>query len=188
MCGRIEVKKKEDIDLAVYHAFKVRFDAIQNSDLRPTQLASCLHFSHGQLSQVNSRWGIKPSWAKKPLINAQSESVKTKKTFSAAYALNRCVVPCSGWFEWTGDRGNKTKHRFSHADDITMYMAGILFPDEQQNYALVTLTREASVQCCQYHHRMPYLIEPEKVVNWLTLPPDDLESFSDSDSFSLLVS
>ena len=169
MCGRIEVKKNV-IDSLVSQALHIRFDAIHNIDLRPSQKAACLRFSHGQLTQVRPSWGIKPDWSKHPLINAQAETVAVKKTFSAAFALHRCVIPCTGWFEWTGEPGRKTKYRFGHAANKVLYMAGILFPGSEDDGAFVSLTTAADNQCAAYHHRMPFFIEPLKVLDWLSLP------------------
>lgn len=169
MCGRIEVKK-DIIDPLVYETLHVPFDAIDNRDLRPSQRAACLTMSHGKLTQVNPFWGIQPEWSKHPIINAQAETVAVKKTFSAAFALHRCILPCSGWFEWTGEKGSKTKFRFGHAASKVLYMAGILFPTESGDFAYVTLTNQADAQCQQYHHRMPFFIDPLKIVDWLSLP------------------
>jgi putative SOS response-associated peptidase YedK len=80
------------------------------------------------------------------LINAQSETVASKKTFASAFAHNRCLVPCSGWFEWR-DEGNakKQKYLFSYEDNEPAYMAGILYlcDDAMQ---LVTLTTAPKLQ------------------------------------------
>lgn len=73
MCGRIEVKKSF-VDRSVSRDFGIEFDAIQNIDTRPTQQVACIHLSSGQLQQVNPSWGIKPSWSKHIIINAQSET------------------------------------------------------------------------------------------------------------------
>lgn len=176
MCGRMEVKKNVT-DTQVTQTLNVRFDAIHNTDLRPTQQAACLLYSHGHLSQVNLSWGIKPEWSKHPIINAQAETVAVKKTFSAAFALHRCVVPCTGWFEWTGEKGSKTKYRFGHAASKVLYMAAIQFPDTQGSGNFVTLTAQADEQCASYHHRMPLFIEPSKLTDWLSLPQIDQSNF-----------
>lgn len=169
MCGRFEINKAL-VDKGVYQSLKVNFDAINNLDQRPTQSVECLHQHNGKIKQVSSHWGIKPEWAHYPIINAQIETIASKKTFSSAYALHRCVVPCSGWFEWTGESGHKKKHRFSSSEDGVLFMAGILFPYQHGVFQLVTITREADAHCGIYHHRMPLLINETKVADWLSLP------------------
>lgn len=187
MCGRIEVKDKQAIDLAVYRSHKVVFDSTQNPDLRPTQEVACLRFDHGQLGQVNVHWGIRPNWAKKLLINAQSETVASKKTFSMPWACHRCVVPCSGWYEWSGERGQRTKYRFSHAADDVLYMGAILVPNEHRHFSLVTLTMKADVQCSVYHHRMPLFVCEDHVSDWLALPHENPAIYTDSSQLGLVI-
>ena len=87
MCRRIEIAKKNQIDYLVYQDHKVTFNAIENKELRPTQELACLHYFRGQLSQLNAHWGIQPDWAEHKIINANQETVATKKTFSSAWAL-----------------------------------------------------------------------------------------------------
>ncbi|MFT6030024.1 MAG: putative SOS response-associated peptidase YedK [Oleiphilaceae bacterium] len=190
MCGRFEVNKKL-VDKGVYRSLKIDFESINNLDQRPTQTVECLHHHQGNIAQTSSHWGIKPEWAHYPIINAQMETVATKKTFSSAYALHRCVVPCSGWFEWTGEAGHKKKHRFASVEENVLYMAGILFPykqfpNKQQShqvnlFQLVTITCEADAHCGIYHHRMPLLIDESKVSDWLSLPQSlqELSHFHD---------
>lgn len=186
MCGRFEVNK-DIVEKGVYNSLKIHFNSTQNLDLRPTQSVDCLHYHHGQLSQVASHWGIKPEWAHYPIINAQMETVAVKKTFSSAYVLHRCVVPCSAWFEWTGETGHKRKHRFSPPNSDVLFMAGILFPYQPNLYHLVTLTSPADTHCGIYHHRMPLLIDTPKVMDWLSLPPspESLDHFLDHHEISI---
>jgi putative SOS response-associated peptidase YedK len=181
MCGRFEVNSNI-VDLGVFQTQKIRFHSINNHDQRPTQNVVCLHHHHGKIEQTSASWGIKPEWADRSIINAQSETAASKKTFSSAYALHRCVIPCSAWFEWTGKEAHKTKHRFSHLSDDVLFMAGILFPQNKNEFKLVTLTCKADSNCNIYHHRMPFIIESNKVEDWLALPhlEHELNAFNDS--------
>jgi putative SOS response-associated peptidase YedK len=186
MCGRFEVDNNI-VDIGVLQTQKIWFHSINNHDQRPTQNVACLHHHHGEIIQTSASWGIKPKWAHHPIINAQSETVASKKTFSSAYALHRCVVPCSAWFEWTGEPGHKARHRFSHLSDDVIYMAGILFPNSEEGLQLVTLTCKADLNCSTYHHRMPFIIESNKVVDWLALPhlEHELNAFNDTHSIKV---
>ena len=62
------------------------------------------------------RWGLVPSWWKKPLrelpstFNARAETVAEKPMFRAALEARRCLIPASGFYEWTGKPGAKTPH------------------------------------------------------------------------------
>jgi putative SOS response-associated peptidase YedK len=66
-------------------------------------------------------------------------------------------------------------------------MAGILFPHREEGHQLVTLTCEADSNCGIYHHRMPFIIESNKVVKWLALPhlEHELNAFNDSHAIKI---
>ena len=173
MCGRLNVYG-EPISRAVSSALNIGFQAITNNDLCPTQTVSTVAFNNG-IHQLDTTWGIKPQWSKKLLINAQSETVTVKPTFKRAFAENRCVVPCSGWFEWSSVAGEgKQKYLFDNEDGSPLYMAGIFYPQAEAFPELVTLTTKPTKLCSQYHHRMPLLIPEQVVEDWLILPVDKL--------------
>lgn len=68
------------------------------------------------------RWGLAPVWWKKPLselpatFNARAETVAEKPMFRDAFKKRRCIIPASGFYEWTGAKGAKQPHLFSAAD------------------------------------------------------------------------
>lgn len=58
------------------------------------------------------RWGLLPLFVKDPkkfptLINARSEDVLAKPSFSHAMRFWRCLVPTDGFYEWTGPKGKR---------------------------------------------------------------------------------
>ena len=58
---------------------------------------------------VSMRWGLVPFFWKKPLkempatFNARAETVSEKPMFREAFRRRRCIIPASGFFEWTGE-------------------------------------------------------------------------------------
>ncbi|WP_083698228.1 SOS response-associated peptidase [Shewanella sp. UCD-KL21] len=190
MCGRIEMLfdgMKQTLD----DLFEVPLSIQTNLDLRPTDTVTCITrtcpetspsinaanpssttiatISHSAniapLTVINSHWGIKPTWSKKIIINAQGETAADKATFANAFKQQRCIIPCSAWFEWRDERqSKKQKYRFSHAANKPLFMAGILYPAENQ---LVTLTIKPNDTCAQYHQRMPLFIPSTEINNWL---------------------
>src|SRR5690625_1022583 len=143
MCGRLNVIA-DPLCQIVSEALGLVFDVPDNNDLRPTQAVGAIAQHEGALTQVTAHWGIKPHWSKRILINATVERVGTAKTFRSAFAQSRCVVPCSGFYEWKtldtqGSR--KQKYLFSQAQGQPLYMAGILLGPESLD--LVTLTMPA---------------------------------------------
>ena len=83
--------------------------------------------------------------------------------------------------------GHKVKHRFYPEGEGVFFMAGILYPDRADGFHLVTLTCEADPNCGIYHHRMPLLIEENKVNDWLALPQtnSELSKFHDNHAIQI---
>lgn len=165
MCGRFSVLG-DTISKMVSDEMGCDFRAEDNPDLRPTQAVSTIIYHQGIIEQQDTEWGIQPTWAKKLIINAQAETVNEKKTFHHAMQNHRCLVPCTGWYEWRDEGGpRKQQYLFSHKDNKPFYMAGIWFPANIPQ--LVTLTTEPNEICRQYHDRMPVIIPASKAMLWL---------------------
>lgn len=167
MCGRFAL----DVETAgrVRARLGIPFTAQANDDVRPTNTVATVAMIDDHLQQLNTHWGIKPDWATHLLINAKAETVATKKTFSAAFAERRCLVPMSGWYEWRDEGGpRKAKYLFQAADGSELYMAGIWYPPQANELtpALVTLTTTPTDVCAQYHNRMPLLVASEDIGFW----------------------
>ena len=62
MCGRFSVEAS--LNQRVSEALTLKFFAEENKDLKPTQQVSIIASYDGQLKQLDTTWGIKPSWAK----------------------------------------------------------------------------------------------------------------------------
>lgn len=141
----------------------IRFVTVTNTDLRPTDQVACMGCIDGRIQQINLRWGIRRPWSKKLLINAQIESITEKKTYKDAYQHQRCVVPCSGWYEWQVAGGKKVKRQFDFPNGCG-FLAGVWLAEKEGN-RLVTLTVAADDNYVK--DRMPLVIEPSKVELWL---------------------
>jgi putative SOS response-associated peptidase YedK len=157
----------------VSELFNTHYKVKTNVNLCPSQSVATIVNSGANYQQVNALWGIKPSWSKKLIINAQSETISTKPTFRQAFQNQRCLVPCNGWFEWRTEDGKKVKYLFEHANKMPLYMAGILFQRERTE--LVTLTTQPNDKCSQYHKRMPVLVLAKDKDYWFNSPSQELE-------------
>ena len=77
------------------------------------------------------RWGLVPSWWGRPLkelpatFNARAETVAVKAMFQSAFKSRRCIIPASGFCEWTGPRKERTPHYFSSPDGALLAFAGL---------------------------------------------------------------
>jgi putative SOS response-associated peptidase YedK len=141
MCGRFETTSLTWKQIHDQLAFFARVTTAPlnlepNGDVRPTTRQLVARIEDGEWTLEMKRWGLVPRWRSgKPLkdtskgagdgfklttFNARVEnfapSAKRSAVFGDTFIKRRCLVPCSGWFEWTGPLGSKTKHRFSRVD------------------------------------------------------------------------
>lgn len=186
MCGRLNIIDDPLCQL-VSDTLGISFSTKSNNDLRPSEEISAITSDGVSYEQIQTHWGIKPQWSKKLLINAQSETVVSKPTFKHAFEFNRCVVPCSGWYEWRTENNKKTKYYFTHNLQQPLYMAGVWYPEDSGK--LVTLTTLPNKKCAQYHKRMPVFILPDDLPYWFGSSYDKIQPlFSAIDSSLVKVS
>jgi putative SOS response-associated peptidase YedK len=122
------------------------------------------------------RWGFLPHWYKTPtdgplLINARAETIAEKPAFRTACRERRCLVPASGFYEWTKDaEGNRLPWYFTPADGAPLVLAGIWQDWERDDDRLTTLaivTCPASEWMAETHHREPVSLAPDDWAKWL---------------------
>ncbi|HVY50985.1 MAG TPA: SOS response-associated peptidase [Devosia sp.] len=104
-----------------------------------------------------------------PVFNFKSE----KRDFSGS---RRCVIVMSGFFEFTGSKYPKAKHRFSLRDSPIMGIAGLWSEDRDGALSFVMLTTEPGPDIAPYHDRQVCVLRPEDWAAWLflTRPQEDL--------------
>ena len=174
MCGRLNVIA-DPLCQEVSNILGICFSTATNKDLRPTQQVSAFYQPQFGFHQIETSWGIKPAWSKKLLINAQAETITEKKTFKHAFTYNRCLVPCSGWYEWKSESSGKQKYLFEHAQKKPLFMAAIAYFNDPKSYAqVVTLTTQPNERCSPYHNRMPVFVLAENINYWFNSQANQL--------------
>jgi putative SOS response-associated peptidase YedK len=122
------------------------------------------------------RWGFLPHWYKTPndgplLINARAETIARKPAFRAACRERRCLIPVSGFYEWTKDEnGNRLPWYIHRSDNAPIAFAGVWQVWDKGETPLTTcaiVTAAAKGPVSAIHHRMPVAIEPEDWPLWL---------------------
>jgi putative SOS response-associated peptidase YedK len=103
-----------------------------------------------------------------PIINARIEKLATG-FWAPAFTAARCVVPMRGYYEWTGEKGDKTPH-FLHGDGL-LAAAGLTWsmqlPTGEHARCFVVITREAQDAGGEVHDRMPAFLTPGAADEWL---------------------
>lgn len=146
-------------------------------------------------------WSLIPSWWKKPLsekkftsFNARFETLAEKPVFRGAFKYRRCLVPISGFYEWTGPKGSKIPFAISLRNRRWFCLAGLwdramIDGSEIESFTVVTTTPNDLM--AGIHTRMPVILRPEDYVRWLdpeSGPVDDLfEPFATEDMHAWVV-
>mgnify|MGYP003645571519 CR=1 FL=1 len=131
----------------------------------------------GQIVCEPAMWGLVPSWWKKPLkektfssFNAQSETIAEKPVFRGAFRHHRCLVPVSGYYEWTGAKGRKTPFAIGLRNRRWFCLAGLwdaAIIDGSDLHSFTILTTTPNNATAGLHHRMPVILKPEDYDRWL---------------------
>lgn len=176
MCGRVWVGLER-------HEFALWFGAAApdgyapNGDLRPTDQLAVVRRGGSGREAVLARWGLIPAWHrgsvrewKAATINARSEDVESTPTFRGALRHGRCLVPLSGFYEWTGERRARTKHLIRRRDGKPLVAAGLWEvwrgPDGDIPTCTI-LTCPANEDVAALHGRMPVLLLSRDWDRWL---------------------
>jgi putative SOS response-associated peptidase YedK len=117
------------------------------------------------------RFGFPPSGPRGgQVFNFPSEGRRFDKS-------NRCLVPASAFFEFTGKKYPKAKHRFALADAPFMAIAGLWRPGEgNQPPSFTMLTTAPGPDVAPYHDRQVAVLHPKDRRPWieLTMPEAEL--------------
>lgn len=159
----------------VFELIGLDFHPGDDRELKPTDRVATIANKGPGLQQLDTAWGFRPSWLAKPLTSAEAETVADKDLFKAAFEARRCVLPCSGWYECR-DEGDKHEQRYSFTplEDGGLLMAGIWFPTRDGEQFL-PLSTQSTAMYAEFHPRMPLLIPPNKLREWVDALPEQLD-------------
>ena len=177
MCGRFALTLPDD-------AMADLFDATLSNDLAPlpnynicpTNQIHTVTSREGQRRLRPMRWGFLPHWYKTEnggplLINARAETIAEKPAFKSAARERRCLIPASGFYEWTKDAdGNRLPWYIRPKDGEIIAFAGVWQDWEREGKAHTTcaiVTTAANAPMSDIHHRMPVVLVPEDWGLWL---------------------
>jgi putative SOS response-associated peptidase YedK len=185
MCGRYSLfgpatasrDAKEWMDR---YGFDIISEINQRDDqfnIAPTQKAPVLYEGEGGLKFEAMRWGLVPFWAKDlkigaKTINARAETVATKPAFRAAFKARRCLVPASGYFEWTGVPGQKQPF-FIRAPTTELLMFAGLWESwrdpetDARVHTYTVVTGEPGKVSGDVHDRQPVILPVDAWELWL---------------------
>lgn len=181
MCGRYTLVAGDDELIAEFDLTSCE-PVAANRNICPTQNAPVVRqLENGQRVLNHLRWGLIPSWSKDPssafkMINARSEEAAGKPAFREAMRRRRCLIPCSGFYEWKAIEGaaksaKKQPYVFERSDCALFALAGLWdrwrSAEEESLETFSILTTAANELVAPIHNRMPVVIAPAQYGAWL---------------------
>lgn len=115
------------------------------------------------------RWGFPRSF--NPSINNARSDKLEAGMWREAFHERRCVIPMSLFYEWgpklgRGGRG-KQAYEFQDPDDDYLWVAGIWEENPELGPCYSMVTTDASPLISPIHDRMPALLRPEEMAEFL---------------------
>lgn len=146
-------------------------------NIAPTQPVHIVRTApNGERELALVRWGLIPGWVKDPrafttLINARSETARSKPSFRGAMRHKRCLFPVTGFYEWVGPKGAKRPHLFQASGGDLFAFAGLyedwLGADGSEMESAAILTTSANATVSPIHDRMPVVLPQAIFDDWL---------------------
>jgi putative SOS response-associated peptidase YedK len=115
------------------------------------------------------RWGFHREF--NPAINNARADKLEGGMWREAFHERRCVIPMTLFYEWGpgvgGRLGKKQAHEFHDPDDDYLCAAGIWEPHAELGPCYTMVTTAASPLMSPIHDRMPALLRPEELADFL---------------------
>jgi putative SOS response-associated peptidase YedK len=143
--------------------------------------------AHGRVARMVT-WGLLRD--KKPIVNLRSEGV-ARGAMRRSLHEGRCVIPMTGFYEWRRSGKATQPYNVRRRDQGVFGVAG-LWEAGALGERCVVLTKRASPVVEPIHDRMPLILDPASLGEWLDptadadqllaevrpLADDDLEAYA----------
>ena len=178
MCGRFGLFVTPEVLEEYFSLTDLAADAPQpRYNLTPGQAVAAVREHDGRRRLDALQWGLVPFWAKdvsigRRLVNARLDSIAAKPAFREAWQRRRCLIPASGFYEWSEPRGGRKRPYFIRsAGEPLLALAGLWerwrTPAGEKFETCVIVTTDANAQLVRIHDRMPLLIPRDAHALWL---------------------
>ncbi|AYF97093.1 SOS response-associated peptidase [Protaetiibacter intestinalis] len=187
MCGRFanDSETNELIEEFVASGGDLR-DWVPRFSIAPTELVPIVREranAQGELARTLelAEWDFHPPFLtakSRPQFNARIETIASNGLWKSAFAGNRCIVPMRGYYEWTGEKGDKQAH-FLHGERPILAAAGLATARRVEGdwaVSCVIVTREARDASGEVHDRMPAFLTRDVYEEWLNPARLDTEA------------
>jgi len=176
MCSRFSLAEERD-----FVAARLGVSAVALADYRPRYNIAPQqeHFivttEHERRKVTAAKWGLVSNpdqhGRRRYLINAKAETVESRPTFAESFAQRRCMIPASGFYEWTGPSSARQPFWIHRRDGDLLFFAG-LYQDAEKNdlgtqSAFTIVTCAANPTLATIHDRMPVILSDRNADDWV---------------------
>ena len=170
MCGRFYIEDAFDwadvLRLMGAQNRRLPEAAKRSGEVNPTDAALVLapskNLSPGAFAM---RWGYRLPDGHL-VINARSETARSRPLFADGMRRRRCAVPVSGYIEWDRSGTTRRKYRVDGGTAEPLFLAGLYRPAEK-GAEFTVLTRSPSDAVAALHDRMPVLLRAAEATAWI---------------------
>ncbi len=178
MCGRYTLKEDKKKLEEWFEAMPEGLEDFgPNFNVAPSQRMPVVGENRkGRRSLQPFRWGLIPFWADEQkvsysMINARGETLDTKTSFKEPFERYRCLIPANGFYEWKGEKGNKTPFYIYPTHEPLFAFAGLYnvweSPEGERIPTYTIVTTDANKKMEELHDRMPVILLKEEWKEWL---------------------
>lgn len=175
MCGRLDQSQT-----ARYYASVIGWlDAVYDSESEPAYnvppgtYRPVLHLQDGERRVDDVYWSYQARWAKGKVpvtINARMDKLDNRY-WRGLLKSGRALVPASGWYEWTGEKGSKQPWHIHRKDGAPLFMLALAnfgsFTENRAEAGFVIVTDDASGGMLDIHDRRPVVLDAQDAERWL---------------------
>lgn len=144
-------------------------DLPQADDIKINDIGPVMRAAGNGIELVPMNFSFPPSGRGGPVFNFKSEGRHFDKS-------NRCLIPASAFFEFTGKKNPKAKHRFTLSGASCLAIAG-LWRDGKGNAppSFTMLTTSPGPDVEPYHSRQVVVLPPQHWSAWIYLTKPESE-------------
>jgi putative SOS response-associated peptidase YedK len=107
--------------------------------------------------------GNKPTW--RTIVNSREDKLDGRM-WKEAFALRRCLIPASSFYEWVEIGGRNVPLRFERPNDDWIWIAGI-WEEGEEGECYSMITTEPNGVLAPVHDRMPAVLSAAQIAPFL---------------------
>lgn len=194
MCGRFSLTlNSQNIEARIHDIFQESFTSKTfvhepRYNIAPSQQVWAVIYDGVRYRTGNLSWGLIPSFATDAkigfqMINAKTETVFEKSSFSSSIFTSRCLILADGYYEWQDRFGIKIPHYISLKDESLFAFAGLYTKNNKIKknaiFSAAILTRSSEGILESIHARAPVILKKEAWKSYLNpnLHEDQIKKF-----------